>query len=247
MGSHDIHSLKNRRSMLHGHGESKGKLVIKTVVLEPGSHGRILPGWVSIMRSVEATDVKGMAFLSYSSPSTSQRNQKVLEALDLKNSMMWQTCQLAPSHRKRLHPLPHLAWGQSRVNLGSPHSAWPTGPPHVSQQQAFHASPFSDGHQTTRMCSVLLPYETKGPLKIEYSWMSYKGIHFTLPWWMTHLKDPRSELFGQQGIHRHSEISVWIFLNRTELLLEDYWIQRNGEKQTYENLIVPKQKGKRWK
>lgn len=66
--SHDIHSLKNRRSILHGRGGSKGKLVIKTVVLEPGSHRRILPGWVSIMRSVEAADVKGMAFLSYSSP-----------------------------------------------------------------------------------------------------------------------------------------------------------------------------------
>lgn len=64
---------------------------------------------------------------------------------------------------------------------------------------------------------------------------------------MTHSKDPRSELFGQPGVRRHSEISVWIFLNRTELLLEDYWVQRNDEKQTYENSIVPKLKGKRWK
>lgn len=64
---------------------------------------------------------------------------------------------------------------------------------------------------------------------------------------MTHWKDPRSELFGEQGIHKHSEISVWIFLNRTELLLEDCWIQRNDEKQTHENSIVPKPKGKKMK
>lgn len=69
----------------------EGKLIIKIVALEPDSHRRNQVEDTSVnsmRRSTEAADVKAVAFLSCSSPPASQRSQKILEDMDLKNPTM---------------------------------------------------------------------------------------------------------------------------------------------------------------
>lgn len=113
----------------------EGKLIIKIVALEPDSHRRNQVEDTSVnsmWRSTEAADVKGVAFLSCSSPPTSHKSQTILEDMDLKKPTMGWTS-VASSFRPGNYSAYSLllAWCGSGVNicvpltLANPASSWP--------------------------------------------------------------------------------------------------------------------------